>query len=61
MRYTRVAAVASAAVLAVSMAACGSSEKTVDQQASSGTNNAGALIGVTMPTRSSERWISDGD
>jgi putative multiple sugar transport system substrate-binding protein len=61
MRYTRVAAAASAAVLAVSLAACGSSEKTVDQQASSGTSNAGALIGVTMPTRSSERWIGDGD
>jgi putative multiple sugar transport system substrate-binding protein len=61
MRYTRLAAVASAAVLAVSLAACGSSEKTVDQQASTGANNAGALIGVTMPTRSSERWISDGD
>ena len=61
MRYTRVAAAASAAILAVSLAACGSSEKTVDQQASSGTSNAGALIGVTMPTRSSERWISDGD
>jgi putative multiple sugar transport system substrate-binding protein len=61
MRYTRVAAAASAATLAVSLAACGSSEKTVDQQASSGTSNAGALIGVTMPTRSSERWISDGD
>src|SRR5215212_2740560 len=61
MRYTRLAAAASAAVLAVSLAACGSSEKTVDQQASGGTSNAGALIGVTMPTRSSERWISDGD
>src|ERR1041384_4591826 len=61
MRYTRIAAAASAAVLAFSLAACGSSEKTVDAQASSGTDAGGALIGVTMPTRSSERWIGDGD
>jgi putative multiple sugar transport system substrate-binding protein len=60
MRLSRMGAVASAAVLAASLAACGSSEKTVDQQAGTG-NNEGALIGVTMPTRSSERWISDGD
>ncbi|GAB2570709.1 sugar ABC transporter substrate-binding protein [Paractinoplanes abujensis] len=53
-------AVLSATVLAASLAACGSSEKTVDQQAAPG-DNTGALIGVTMPTRSSERWISDGD
>ncbi|UQU68575.1 sugar-binding protein [Couchioplanes caeruleus] len=42
------------------MAACGSAEKTVDQKGGAA-DNKGALIGVTMPTRSSERWISDGD
>jgi putative multiple sugar transport system substrate-binding protein len=41
-------------------AGCGSSVKTVDQAPTSG-SNAGALIGVTMPTKSSERWIHDGD
>ena len=61
MRLSRMGAVVSAAVLAASLAACGSSEKTVDKQAGAGADNAGALIGVTMPTRSSERWISDGD
>ncbi|MBB4691606.1 multiple monosaccharide ABC transporter substrate-binding protein [Paractinoplanes abujensis] len=60
MRMSRMGAVLSATVLAASLAACGSSEKTVDQQAAPG-DNTGALIGVTMPTRSSERWISDGD
>ncbi|MBL7257700.1 multiple monosaccharide ABC transporter substrate-binding protein [Paractinoplanes lichenicola] len=60
MRLSRMGAVLSATVLAASLAACGSSEKTVDQQAAPG-DNTGALIGVTMPTRSSERWISDGD
>jgi putative multiple sugar transport system substrate-binding protein len=61
MRYTRTISTVSAVVLAVSLAACGSAEKTVDQKAAGGGDNAGALVGVTMPTRSSERWIGDGD
>jgi len=61
MRYTRFAATAAAMVLTAALAACGSSEKTVDQQAGGAADNAGALVGVTMPTRSSERWIGDGD
>ena len=60
MRHTRFAAATTAIILTAALAACGSSEKTVDQQASGG-DNAGALVGVTMPTRSSERWIGDGD
>ncbi|WP_127506026.1 multiple monosaccharide ABC transporter substrate-binding protein [Actinoplanes solisilvae] len=60
MRLSRMGAVVSAAVLATSLAACGSSEKTVDKEAGA-VDNKGALIGVTMPTRSSERWISDGE
>ena len=60
MRFTRLASVAMATTLAAAMAACGSAEKTVDQ-AGGATDNKGALIGVTMPTRSSERWIADGD
>jgi putative multiple sugar transport system substrate-binding protein len=62
MRFARIAAVASAVALSTALAACGSSEKTVDQQGgAAATDNKGALIGVTMPTRSSERWIGDGD
>lgn len=61
MKFARFGAVAVAAVLTTALAACGSSEKSVDAQSSAGTSTAGALIGVTMPTRSSERWISDGD
>ncbi|MEU4428095.1 multiple monosaccharide ABC transporter substrate-binding protein [Actinoplanes sp. NPDC024001] len=60
MRYPRLAAMATAASLVLTMAACGSSEKTSEKGAGSA-DNAGALIGVTMPTRSSERWVSDGD
>ncbi|WP_442875117.1 sugar ABC transporter substrate-binding protein [Actinoplanes sp. NBC_00393] len=60
MKYPRLAAILTAASLAATMAACGSSEKTTDKEAASG-DNAGALVGITMPTRSSERWIADGD
>ncbi|MEU7904636.1 multiple monosaccharide ABC transporter substrate-binding protein [Actinoplanes sp. NPDC049118] len=60
MKLTRLASVATAMTLMAAMAACGSSEKTADKQAAAG-DNSGALVGVTMPTRSSERWIGDGD
>ncbi|AEV86006.1 sugar ABC transporter substrate-binding protein [Actinoplanes sp. SE50] len=60
MKYTRLLAALGAATLVTTMAACGSSEKTADKAAGSG-NTAGALIGITMPTKSSERWIHDGD
>jgi putative multiple sugar transport system substrate-binding protein len=55
MKFPRIAVLAA---FAVALTACGSSEKTVDQQ---GGTTEGALVGVTMPTRSSERWIHDGD
>src|SRR4051812_28409930 len=61
MKLIRLASVATAMTLTVALSACGSSEKTVDQAASGAADSAGALIGVTMPTRSSERWIGDGD
>lgn len=67
MRMGRIWGVVSALALAATMTACGSSQKTVDAQASpagsaaSGSAATGALIGVTMPTKSSERWIHDGD
>jgi putative multiple sugar transport system substrate-binding protein len=60
MRSMRFASAALALALTTALAACGSSEKTADK-ASGAQDNAGALVGVTMPTRSSERWISDGD
>lgn len=60
MRIGRIATVLSAVALTASLAACGSSEKTIDKEAREAAGK-GALIGVTMPTRSSERWISDGE
>jgi putative multiple sugar transport system substrate-binding protein len=64
MKLARLAATASALALTMALAACGSSEKTVDQAPAAGSGSAsaaGALVGVTMPTKSSERWIHDGD
>ncbi|MFG3436491.1 multiple monosaccharide ABC transporter substrate-binding protein [Nonomuraea sp. NPDC047897] len=60
MRFGRIATVLTSLALTATVAACGSSEKTIDKEAASG-DTSGALVGVTMPTRSSERWISDGE
>jgi putative multiple sugar transport system substrate-binding protein len=62
MKLVRLAATAGALALSMALAACGSSEKTADQAPASGSASAaGGLVGVTMPTKSSERWIHDGD
>jgi putative multiple sugar transport system substrate-binding protein len=56
MRFPRL--IAGVAGLALVLAGCGSSEKSTDEQKKGGP---GSLVGVTMPTRASERWIHDGD
>ncbi|HET9653771.1 MAG TPA: multiple monosaccharide ABC transporter substrate-binding protein [Kineosporiaceae bacterium] len=61
MRLRRATTAGLGLVLALGLAACGSSAKTTDTASSSSSGSAGALIGVTMPTKSSERWIHDGD
>ncbi|GGL16038.1 sugar ABC transporter substrate-binding protein [Sphaerisporangium melleum] len=64
MRIARMATVVSTIALAATLTACGSSQKTADAQPSGDAaagGTAGALVGVTMPTKSSERWIHDGD
>ncbi|WP_410674431.1 multiple monosaccharide ABC transporter substrate-binding protein [Amycolatopsis sp. cmx-4-68] len=62
MKFSRTIAAAAAAGLVLTLSACGSSQKTADQAASpSAGAAAGGLVGVTMPTKSSERWIHDGD
>ena len=67
MRFSRATVAGVGLVLAAGLAACGSSTKTSDSSStaaasgSSGGGAAGALVGVTMPTKSSERWIHDGD
>ncbi|KYF99280.1 sugar ABC transporter substrate-binding protein [Sorangium cellulosum] len=59
MKLARFAAAAVAMALAAGMGACDSSEKTADKGGSG--SKAGPLVGVSMPTKSSERWISDGN
>ncbi|MFL6057185.1 MAG: substrate-binding domain-containing protein, partial [Actinoallomurus sp.] len=62
MRITKLATMATGLFMALSVtAACGSSTKSVDKKGADAGSAKGALIGVTMPTKSSERWIHDGD
>lgn len=49
-----------AAGLSLSLAACGQSTNGVGDNASKGSAK-GGLIGISMPTKSSERWINDGN
>jgi putative multiple sugar transport system substrate-binding protein len=49
-----------AAGLALSLAACSGGRGGTSDTAASGSSK-GALIGVAMPTKTSERWIKDGD
>jgi putative multiple sugar transport system substrate-binding protein len=59
MKFLRLA---TAATLALALAACGSAQTTAAQAPAAGSASAaGGLVGVTMPTKSSERWIHDGD
>ncbi|MFJ8748860.1 multiple monosaccharide ABC transporter substrate-binding protein [Streptomyces sp. NPDC102441] len=57
-RRTALAAIASAASLALTLTACGQSSEGGGEEKKDGA--AGATIGIAMPTKSSERWISDG-
>ncbi|MFI6513041.1 MULTISPECIES: multiple monosaccharide ABC transporter substrate-binding protein [Streptosporangium] len=63
MKFAKLATAAVSLALAMGVTACGSSVKTSEQAATSGASAAPAdtLVGVTMPTKSSERWIHDGD
>jgi putative multiple sugar transport system substrate-binding protein len=51
--------IAAASVIALSLAACSGGRTTASTSGS--TSNKGALVGVAMPTKVSERWIKDGD
>ncbi|MFF5896111.1 multiple monosaccharide ABC transporter substrate-binding protein [Streptomyces argenteolus] len=60
MRNSRAAcaAIASAASLALALTACGQNSEGGSEEKKGGSDS--ATIGVAMPTKSSERWISDG-
>ncbi|WSP77494.1 sugar ABC transporter substrate-binding protein [Streptomyces sp. NBC_01236] len=57
-RRAALAAIAGAASLALTLSACGQSGDGGSKDTSSDTK--GATIGISMPTKSSERWINDG-
>jgi putative multiple sugar transport system substrate-binding protein len=56
VKLGKFAAAALGLAVIAGVAACGSTAKSTDNTASGP-----ALVGVTMPTKSSERWISDGN
>ncbi|GAA2280480.1 sugar ABC transporter substrate-binding protein [Streptomyces atrovirens] len=58
-RRAALAAVASAAALALTLTACGQSSEGGSEEDKGGSD--GATIGIAMPTKSSERWIADGN
>ncbi|MFF3497896.1 multiple monosaccharide ABC transporter substrate-binding protein [Streptomyces sp. NPDC003247] len=57
-RRAALAAVAGAASLALTLTACGQSSDGGSKEEKS--DSKGGTIGIAMPTKSSERWISDG-
>ena len=64
MRIKNVAAAAAAITLTLAMAACSGGGAGTTAETSSGTKAVPAgdiTVGVAMPTKSSERWIADGN
>ncbi|WP_431279408.1 multiple monosaccharide ABC transporter substrate-binding protein [Leifsonia poae] len=60
MKLKRIAIGAVAIGVAVLLAACSGGRPGTDSSAGS-SDNKGALVGVAMPTKVSERWIADGN
>ncbi|CAM5551772.1 multiple monosaccharide ABC transporter substrate-binding protein [Streptomyces pilosus] len=58
-RRAALAAAATAASLALTLTACGQNSEGGSEDDKGGSE--GATIGVAMPTKSSERWIADGN
>ncbi|MFF3464794.1 multiple monosaccharide ABC transporter substrate-binding protein [Streptomyces sp. NPDC002619] len=58
-RRAALAAVAGAASLALALSACGQSSSGGSKEDKGSTK--GGTIGIAMPTKSSERWIADGN
>jgi putative multiple sugar transport system substrate-binding protein len=58
-RRAALAAIASAATLALTLTACGQNSEGGSKQEKGSAK--GGTIGIAMPTKSSERWITDGN
>ncbi|WP_377271564.1 multiple monosaccharide ABC transporter substrate-binding protein [Peterkaempfera sp. SMS 1(5)a] len=61
MRTIHLGRIALGAAVLLSLAACGQSESGAKPAASQAGGGKGGTIGIAMPTKSSERWIADGD
>ncbi|MFJ3383677.1 MULTISPECIES: multiple monosaccharide ABC transporter substrate-binding protein [unclassified Curtobacterium] len=62
MMKRRIVAGVAALGIAISLAACSAGGRAAtDDGGSSSSDNKGALVGVAMPTKVSERWIKDGN
>ena len=64
MKSRKFLAAAAGAILALSLAACsggGACDDDDNSAAPTTGTEAGGLVGVAMPTQTSERWIADGD
>ncbi|MFJ4221192.1 multiple monosaccharide ABC transporter substrate-binding protein [Curtobacterium luteum] len=61
MMKRKIAAGIVAVGLAVSLAACSAGGRGATGSGGGSGDNKGALVGVAMPTKVSERWIKDGD
>src|SRR5688572_29199753 len=59
--HTKLVLTAAAAVLTLGLAACGGQGASGGGGAGSGAEAQELLVGVSMPTQTSERWIADGD
>ncbi|WP_434589087.1 multiple monosaccharide ABC transporter substrate-binding protein [Streptomyces sp. A5-4] len=59
MRSTRTVALAVTTVLALTLSACGQSGEGGSKEEKKG--GKGSTVGIAMPTKSSERWIADGN
>ena len=58
-RRAALAAIAAAASLALTLSACGQSGEGGSEENKGDAK--GSTVGIAMPTKSSERWIADGD
>ncbi|WIB76726.1 sugar ABC transporter substrate-binding protein [Curtobacterium sp. MCPF17_002] len=61
MMKRRILAGAAALGIAISLAACSAGGRASTDGGGSSDSNKGALVGVAMPTKVSERWIKDGN
>ena len=61
MKKKALLALLTAGAVALSLAACSSGGSGSTSSTDGAKSGDGSLIGVAMPTRSSERWIADGD